>query len=155
MIKTLLFIIWPWYIVGPLLGITVPLLLLVGNKALGISSTLRHLCAIALPAKIPFLTYNWREHTWQLLFAFGLILGGTFGHWVLSADAPIPLLPAYEPKQWAVLLGGGFLVGFGTRWSGGCTSGHGIFGLGALQWASLTAVVSFFATGIITAWLLY
>ena len=148
--------IWPWYVVGPLLGAVVPLLLLTGNKALGISSTLRHICAAALPAKIQFLTYDWKAHSWQMLFAAGLVLGGLLGHLVFSPAITSGLIPnPHSPQEWLTLLGGGFLVGFGTRWAGGCTSGHGIFGLANLQWASLVAVATFFAFGILTSCLLY
>ena len=112
--------IWPWYVVGPLLGAVVPLLLLTGNKALGISSTLRHICAAALPAKIQFLTYDWKAHSWQMLFAAGLVLGGLLGHLVFSPAITSGLIPnPHSPQEWLTLLGGGFLVGFGTRWAGG------------------------------------
>ncbi|PHI20914.1 YeeE/YedE family protein [Lewinellaceae bacterium SD302] len=53
-----------------------------------------------------------------------------------------------------VLVGGGFLIGFGTRWAGGCTSGHAISGLSNLQLPSLIAVVGFFAGGLVMTWLI-
>ena len=115
---------WPWYVAGPLIGLTVPALLLVGNKALGISSALRHVCAACAPAGIPFLTYNWRAEIWNLVFVLGIALGG-------------------------------FLVGFGTRYAGGCTSGHAISGLSNLQWVSLVAVIGFFAGGLLMTWVIY
>ena len=71
---------WPWYVAGPLIGLTVPALLLVGNKALGISSSLRHVCAACVPAGIPFLTYNWRAEIWNLVFVLGIALGGFIGY---------------------------------------------------------------------------
>lgn len=52
---------WPWYIAGPLIGLTVPVLLLIGNKAFGISSSLRHLCAACLPANISFLNMTGKK----------------------------------------------------------------------------------------------
>ena len=67
---------WPWYVAGPLIGLMVPALLLVGNKALGISSSLRHVCAACVPAGIPFLTYNWRTEIWNLVFVLGIALLG-------------------------------------------------------------------------------
>ncbi len=168
---------WPWYVAGPIIGLTVPLLLLVGNKMLGISSSLRHICAACFPGEISFLKYNWKDQIWNLFFAGGLLIGGFIGGVLLKPVTPMPLsnatvkdLGSYgitatqhllptEIFSWAALLtwqhliiiiGGGFLVGFGTRYGNGCTSGHGIFGLSTLQWPSLVAVVLFFASGIIT-----
>lgn len=169
---------WPWYVAGPIIGLMVPLLLLAGNRLLGISSSLRHLCAMCVPAKIPFLSYNWRDHLWNIFFAIGLLLGGFIGGVLLQPVHAMPLSPAtieslqqlgiapqtgILPREifswnnlltWQHLLivaGGGFLVGFGTRYSGGCTSGHGIAGLSTMQWPSLVATILFFAGGIITA----
>jgi uncharacterized membrane protein YedE/YeeE len=168
---------WPWYVAGPIIGLTVPILLLAGNKMLGISSSLRHICAACFPGRIDFLKYNWKAQLWNLYFAAGLLIGGFVGGVLLKPEKPMPLsdatksdlskygitdvhhlLPA-EIFSWAhlltwqhllIIIGGGFLVGFGTRYSGGCTSGHGIFGLATLQWPSLVAVVLFFASGILT-----
>ncbi len=169
---------WPWYIAGPIIGLSVPLLLLAGNKWLGISGTLRQVCAMCFPANITFLKYNWKDQLWNLFFAAGLLLGGFIGGVLLKpstiprlSDATIKdlkamnisygkeLLPT-EIYSWAhlltwqnllIVIGGGFLVGFGTRYAGGCTSGHGIFGLSTFQWPSLVAVILFFASGIFTA----
>lgn len=169
---------WPWYIAGPLIGLSVPLLLLAGNKMLGISGTLRQVCAICLPANISFLKYNWKDQLWNLYFAAGLLAGGFIGGVLLKPNSRLPiseetkkdlgslgiiynesLMPA-EIFSWSTLMnwqnliiviGGGFLVGFGTRYAGGCTSGHGIYGLSTLQWPSLVAVIIFFAGGILTA----
>ena len=169
---------WPWYVAGPIIGLTVPLLLLAGNKMLGISGTLRQVCAMCFPGNIPFLKYNWKDQLWNIFFAIGLLLGGFIGGVILKPVSPMPLSPAtvdvlqdygispqtnilpVEIFSWANLLtwqhllivaGGGFLVGFGTRYAGGCTSGHGISGLSTLQWPSLVAVVLFFISGIVTA----
>ena len=70
---------WPWYIAGPIIGLSVPLLLLAGNKMLGISSTLRQICAMCFPANIPFLKYKWKDQLWKIFFAVGLLLGGFIG----------------------------------------------------------------------------
>jgi uncharacterized membrane protein YedE/YeeE len=145
---------WPWFVTGPLIGLTVPLLFLLGGKGLGISSSFRHMCSIALPrTRIPFLRDNdWRKDAWNLLFVAGIALGGFLGVHVLSREAP-DLLPE-ATAGWggfAQILLGGFLVGFGSRYAGGCTSGHAITGLSTLQKASLVSVLFFFAGGLAAA----
>jgi uncharacterized protein len=172
---------WPWYIAGPLIGLAVPALLIAGNKALGISSSLRHICAACFPANIPFLKYDWKKETWNLFFAAGILIGGFLGGYLFRSPDPVAiseqtvqdlqalgierqsgLLPR-EVFRWESLLtfpglifivGGGFLVGFGTRYAGGCTSGHGIMGLSSFQFSSLIALISFFAGGILATYLL-
>lgn len=167
---------WPWYVAGPIIGLTVPTLLLLGNKKLGISSTLRQLCAVCYPAKLPFLNYDWKKDVWNLYFAVGILIGGFLGAVVFANPDPVAvketttlylkslgltdlsgLLPrqlfSWEalitPKGFILMVVGGFLVGFGTRYAGGCTSGHGIMGLSALQWPSLMGTASFFVGGIL------
>ena len=173
---------WPWYVAGPIIGLTVPVLLILGNKEFSFSSNLRHLCAI-VPTKLEFFRYDWRKAGgWNLAFALGTILGGFVGG-VLLAN-PEPLLVAsrtqaelealgitvdgsFVPQSlfglsslfsWrglGLLLGGGFLVGFGARYAGGCTSGHAISGLANLQLSSLVAVVGFFVGGLVMTHLLF
>jgi hypothetical protein len=167
---------WPWYVAGPIIGLAVPALLLLGNKQLGVSSTLRQICAGCFPANIPFLQYNWRKDSWNLFFVAGILIGGFMGGYVFANPDPTALSPETiavlrqqgitdfsgllpreiftlsELLSWKVGLMtvvGGFLVGFGTRYARGCTSGHGILGLSALQWPSLLATASFFIGGII------
>lgn len=169
---------WPWYVAGPMIGLMVPLLLIIGNKSFGISSSLRHICAACLPSKAPFFNYEWKKEVWNLFLVAGILLGGTIaGQW-LSNPGPVQVNPAlaeelagygirnYEsivPAElfnWAnllsakgliLMLGGGFLVGFGTRYAGGCTSGHSIMGLSTLQFPSLVATICFMAGGFIVA----
>ena len=169
---------WPWYVAGPLIGLTVPLLLLLGNRQFGISATLRHICAACLPADISFFQYNWKQESWNLFFAAGILLGGVVASTLLHNPDPIQINPhlasslaahgitdtqSLMPVQlfnWAALLTprgfilmivGGFLVGFGTRYAGGCTSGHAIMGLSNLQWPSLVATCCFMAGGFFVA----
>ncbi|UQN08119.1 YeeE/YedE family protein [Deinococcus sp. QL22] len=170
----------PWYVAGPLIGLTVPLLLWLGNKGFGISANLRHVCAILLPerAKPGFFRYDWRAERWNLMFAAGLILGGFIAGALLANPQSTPLSSAgvqsvqalgvqvrpglvpteltdlSNPGVWVLLAVSGLLVGFGTRYGGGCTSGHAITGLSTLQGPSLIATVSFFAGGILSANLL-
>ncbi|HLZ17239.1 MAG TPA: YeeE/YedE thiosulfate transporter family protein [Cyclobacteriaceae bacterium] len=166
---------WPWFVAGPIIGLTVPLLLWIGNKRLGISSTLRHICAACLPANVPLFNYDWKKEIWSLFFAGGLFIGGWIGGWIFANPNPVAISPStveyfsgfgitrqtglmpssifdwdllLSLKGFLVMVGGGFLVGFGTRYAQGCTSGHGILGLSALQWPSLVATASFFLGGI-------
>jgi uncharacterized membrane protein YedE/YeeE len=145
---------WPWYVAGPLIGLAVPLMLLVGGRNLGISSSFRHLCAAVLPkSTLTYLRgYDWRKEAWSLLFVAGLVMGGALATFLLSRD-PAPLLPPHVHNAAGALklLGGGLLIGFGTRWAAGCTSGHSIMGLSNLQKASLFATLAFFAGGLSAA----
>ncbi|SDK30431.1 hypothetical protein SAMN05421823_102402 [Catalinimonas alkaloidigena] len=172
---------WPWYVAGPLLGLMVPTLLLLGNKTLGISSSLRHMCAACMPMRIPFFSYNWRQETWNLLFVGGILVGGWLATTFLANPAALVIAPATQadlqalgiqhfegllPRElfaWSHLLSarglvfivaGGFLVGFGTRYAGGCTSGHTIMGLSNLQWPSLVATVFFMLGGFFATYVL-
>jgi uncharacterized protein len=169
---------WPWYIAGPLIGLTVPILLLLGNKSFGISSSLRHACAACLPANIPFFKYDWKKEMWNLFFVGGIFLGGIIAGVLLRNDNPVTIHPNLAKElgsygitdlhslvpaeifNWASVLTlkgfimmvvGGFLVGFGTRYAGGCTSGHAIMGLSNLQWPSLVATCCFMVGGILFA----
>jgi uncharacterized membrane protein YedE/YeeE len=169
---------WHWAVAGTLIGLTVPTLLLLGNKKFGISSSLRHVCAICLPAKIPFFKYEWKKETWNLIFVVGVLLGGfiasqflTNPNEIVVAEATKNTLASYGITDYSELLPkqiftlenmftfkglfffviGGFLVGFGTRYAGGCTSGHAIMGLSNLQWPSLVATCCFMVGGFFSA----
>lgn len=169
---------WPWYVAGPLIGLTVPILLIIGNKSFGISSSLRHICASCIPANIPFFKYEWKKEVWNLFFVFGIFIGGAIAVNLLSNNAPIEVNPElaselagygisnynnlvpediinwqslFTLKGFLIMVVGGFLVGFGTRYAGGCTSGHAIMGLSTLQWPSLIATISFMIGGFIMA----
>lgn len=173
---------WPWYIAGPLIGLTVPVLLVIGNKAFGISSSLRHICAACIPANIPFFKYEWTKEIWNLFFVGGILLGGFLAVSLLANPNPVEIHPNLAAElsgygitnlesmvpvdifNWSALLTlkgfiimvvGGFMIGFGTRYAGGCTSGHAIMGLSTLQWPSLIATCCFMVGGIIMAnWIL-
>src|SRR6218665_186789 len=84
---------WAWYIAGPLIGLTVPALLIIGNKSFGISSSLRHICAACIPANIPFFQYDWKKEVWNLFFVAGILLGGAIAINVLSDAGTIAVNP--------------------------------------------------------------
>lgn len=147
---------WPWYVAGPLIGLFVPLMLLWGEKPLGISSSFRHICTMMLPTKkTPYLQYAWKKEFWNLLFALGIVFGGWMANHIMNHQ-PIALYPE-DFKGWTAvtkLFLGGILVGFGTRYADGCTSGHSIMGLSNLQKSSLIATLFFFAGGLSARFLL-
>jgi uncharacterized membrane protein YedE/YeeE len=146
----LLFKPWPWYVAGPLIGLTVPTLLLLGNKKLGISSTLRQLCAACYPAKIPFFNYDWKKDSWNLFFAAGILLGGFLGGYVFANPAPVEVSSEILSlfRSWGIDETTGLMPEEIFNWKNLIT-GHGIMGLSALQWPSLVATVSFFIGGIL------
>lgn len=168
---------WPWYIAGPLIGLMVPLLLFFGNKHFGVSSSFRHLCSAVLPKKKPeYLKYDWKSYSWNLVMVLGVVIGAwiaaTFlegnqtpaisaktkvllAQWgVLDIQGILPqslfaITSAFEFPNLILWIVGGFLIGFGTRYAGGCTSGHAIMGLSLLNLGSLVAVIGFFIGGLL------
>lgn len=147
---------WPWYIAGPLIGLSIPALLLLANKTLGISSSFRHMCSIASPnSQLDYLrTNNWRKESWSLVFVVSLLIGGFIATRFLTAG-PVQFLPDhyYTFGGAALLFLGGLLVGFGARYADGCTSGHAIMGIANLKWPSLVATIAFFVGGLAMTWL--
>jgi uncharacterized protein len=168
-----------WYIAGPLIGLMVPALLLLGNKPFGISSNFRHLCAALAPRGLEYFSHDWKRiGSWNLTFLAGIFVGAAVATYVtppaviaISSDTAAALhrlglqdLTGLAPREvfsWSALISfkgfvsivvGGFLVGFGTAYAGGCTSGHAIAGLADLQPSSLLAVCGFFAGGLATTY---
>lgn len=168
---------WPWYIGGPAIALVL-FLLLFSEKRFGMSSNLKTLCTMAgAGKKIAFFSGGWREHRWNLVVALGAAIGGyiTFAFLhdgsvgAIHPDVVTQLnaygiqgagtdfMPNYffnaeifsNPKTLFLLALGGFLVGFGTRYADGCTSGHAISGLSNLQLPSLIAVIGFFIGGLL------
>jgi uncharacterized membrane protein YedE/YeeE len=167
---------WPWYTSGASIALIMVLLLGFG-KSFGFSSNLRTLCTLAGAGKHnSFFNFDWRTQKWNLLFLIGSVIGGIIASTLLKNEAPLALSPATisdisklniafdgkmnpgqlfgpevfsSPKSILVLLFGGLLVGFGSRYAGGCTSGHAISGLSNLQLPSLIAVIGFFIGGLV------
>ena len=166
---------WPWFVTGPLIALVMLLLIFFG-KTFGMSSNLRTFCSIGGAGKYSdFFRFDWKAQRWNLTVVLGAIIGGFLATSVLSNGAAIDLNPetvtdlqelgfenagksllppeiyaweyALSFKGLAILIIAGFLVGFGTRYAGGCTSGHAITGLSNLQLPSLIAVIGFFIKG--------
>lgn len=171
---------WPWYIGGPIIAM-VMLLLVYFGKSFGFSSNFRTLCAAMGAGKsCGFFNFNWKSQRWNLMFLVGAVIGGVVAANVLSTNQ-IPAISettilqlnelgfesagkAYSPtelfgnlnlKNIIILLIGGIFVGFGTRYAGGCTSGHAISGLSNLQLPSLIAVIGFFIGGLLMVHVLF
>ena len=165
---------WHWSVVGIIIGLTLPALLIIDNKRFGISMTLKHLCAMCVPVKIKFFDYDWKPYKWLFIFVGGTMIGGFIGNQIFPN--PEDIVVAQDTKDFLSTFGisdysglvpseifsvdkilslsglfflaiGGFLVGFGTRYADGCTSGHSIFGLATLQPTSLIATIAFLAGG--------
>lgn len=172
---------WPWYTSGIVIA-AIMLTLIAFGKSFGFSSNLRTICAMAGAGKRnSFFNFNWRMQKWNLYFLVGAILGGFIAGTLLKTDQPLQLSSAtindlkalnirfdgqLEPgqlfslqelnlKNILLMLSGGLLIGFGSRYAGGCTSGHAISGLSNLQLPSLIAVIGFFAGGLIMTHLLF
>lgn len=146
---------WPWWASGILIGLTVPLLYILAGKAFGISTSLQQAGAMCAPnSKLEYLrNFDRKSNLWTLVFVLGIALGGLIATHSLSNDPP-PLLPeSFDQIGGGIkLLVGGFLIGFGTRYAGGCTSGHSITGIANLNWPSLVATIFFFVGGLAVTW---
>lgn len=174
---------WPWYVAGPLIALTMFVLLFAG-KQFGMSSNLRTMCSIGGAGKFSsFFKFDWKAERWNLLVVIGAVIGGFISAQYLS-DNTVQINPeiaqqlsedyninsageAYLPPELfasqqlsdpfvlTILILGGFMVGFGARYAGGCTSGHAISGLSNLQLPSLIAVIGFFIGGLVMVHLLF
>jgi uncharacterized membrane protein YedE/YeeE len=146
-----------WYIAGPLIGLIVPLLLIFREKQFGISSTYRYLISIIFK-KPNYFNYNNTNDLYQIHFILGLIGIGFFYYFTqdsnffynenLKNEFPIDF---YTIQNWWIFLIGGIFIGFGSRYSNGCTAGHCIMGLSQFSFASLLATIGFFVGGLFVA----
>ncbi|MEM6687104.1 MAG: YeeE/YedE thiosulfate transporter family protein [Bacteroidota bacterium] len=170
---------WPWYVSGVMIALIMLLLILVG-KNFGMSGNLRTICSICgAGTKAHFFRFDWKAQHWNLIVVVGTIIGGLIAHHFLTVSDAVAINPktiedlqtlgfesagnAYLPeklyftdgKNLLLLIIGGFLVGFGARYAGGCTSGHAISGLSNLQLPSLIAVIGFFIGGLLMIHLIF
>lgn len=173
---------WTWWVSGILISATMFVLLYFG-QSFGFSANLRTICSAAgAGKKVKFFDFNWKSQTWNLVFLLGAILGGFIAHQFLSNNdavqisqstiddlaklgfaAPTSVQPnelfsleaMFSLKGFLVLAVGGLMVGFGSRYAGGCTSGHAISGLSDLQVPSLIAVIGFFIGGLLMTFVIF
>jgi uncharacterized membrane protein YedE/YeeE len=172
---------WTWWVSGIIIASTMFLLLFFG-QSFGFSSNLRTICAAAGGGKfVKFFDFNWRSQLWNMVFLVGAILGGFIAKQFLSDGAPVAISEntisdlaklgisaptsaqpnelfsmeaLFSLKGFLILALGGLMVGFGSRYAGGCTSGHAISGLSDLQLPSLIAVIGFFIGGLLMTFVL-
>jgi uncharacterized membrane protein YedE/YeeE len=172
---------WPWYVAGPLIGLMVPLLLLMGNRQFGISGSIRDFVAVIFRKRQGYFAYEPEKNNWRLWFAVGIVAAGLVLSFLPGPEKagigvaaqtklasqgvtdqsglyPTQLLGGengFSLTQVLFCIIGGLLVGFGTRYAGGCTSGHSIMGLSQLSGTSLLATIAFFAGGLLMTHLIY
>lgn len=167
---------WPWFVAGPLITLVMFLMMFLGH-GFGVSSTMETLCSMGGAGKFSdYFKFDWKGSAWNLTFVIGAIIGGFIASNFMAPETAVELSTStkmdliskgilnpgadFLPKifSWENLLTvqglifmvlGGFLVGFGTRYAGGCTSGHAISGLSNLQLPSLLATIGFFIGGLI------
>lgn len=173
---------WPWYVSGLAIS-AIMLILIFFGKYFGFSSNLRTMCSmIGAGKRVQFFDFDWKSQRWNLMFLVGAVIGGFISVQFLDSGAPLALSEAtvadleklgigfdgqtvplqlfnweylFSVRGLIIFLGGGFLVGFGTRYAGGCTSGHAISGLSNLQLPSLIAVAGFFIGGLVMTHLIF
>jgi hypothetical protein len=148
------------------------------GKVFGMSSNLRSMCSIAGAGKhVSFFDFDWKAQRWNLVVVIGAMLGGFVAVNFMSDASNVAINPKtvqqltqlgieapngrllpnalfgpetfQSPKMIVLLLVGGILIGFGSRYAGGCTSGHAIAGMSNLQVQSLKAVIGFFIGGLL------
>ncbi len=172
---------WAWWFSGAMIA-SIMFFLLYFGQSFGFSSNLRTICAAAgLGKKTKFFDFNWKAQTWNMVFLIGSIIGGYIASQFLSSGQPVEISAAtihdlskmgiaapasmqpqelfgwdavFSLKGFLILAFGGLMVGFGSRYAGGCTSGHAISGLSNLQLPSLIAVIGFFIGGLVMTYLI-
>ncbi|WP_026763721.1 YeeE/YedE family protein [Sediminibacterium salmoneum] len=172
---------WSWWFSGAMIA-SIMFFLLYFGQSFGFSSNLRTICAAAgLGKKTKFFDFNWKAQLWNIVFLIGSIIGGYIASNYLSSGGPVEISAStiedlgkmgiaaptslqpnelfsweavFSVKGFLILAFGGLMVGFGSRYAGGCTSGHAISGLSNLQLPSLIAVIGFFIGGLLMTYVI-
>jgi hypothetical protein len=151
-----------WALAGAGIAAVTLLLLFIANRRLGISTGFEDVCSLVLRA--PYFRRDavrggrgWRLPFWAGLVAGGALSAALGGGWNPLWDLGMfdAVIGLEAPGKLAWMFVGGLFIGFGTRLGGGCTSGHGIFGLSNLELPSLVTTLSFMTGGIVTTHLIY
>jgi hypothetical protein len=160
---------WSPYLAGAGIGILMTLAFLLSNRPIGCSTAYLKargmLGQLVAPERTGATEYYRRfapTVDWYFMIVPGIVIGAFLAAW-LSGTFGLEVIPAFWAEQigtsvvlrWAVGLAGGILLGFGSRWAGGCTSGHGIGGNIQLSIASMLASAGFFIGGILVALALF
>jgi uncharacterized membrane protein YedE/YeeE len=153
---------WHWAFGGAVIALVTLVLVAVSNRRLGISTGFEDLCAFVVRNAYFLRPSRTRGAAWRLPFLAGLVLGGA-----LSAVLGGGLVPTWDLGMFDATFGagpavklawmfaGGLFIGFGTRMAGGCTSGHGIFGMSNLEASGIVSTVAYMGSGVVTTWLVY
>lgn len=180
--KELLTQTWSWWFSGAMIA-GIMFFLIYFGQSFGFSSNLKTICAaVGLGKKVKFFDFNWKSQTWNLVFLLGAIIGGFIARQFLYSGVPVQISPQtisdlgklgiaapaslqpaelfsmdaiFSVKGFSILAFGGLLIGFGTRYAGGCTSGHAISGLSNLQLPSLISVIGFFVGGLVMTFFIF
>jgi uncharacterized membrane protein YedE/YeeE len=168
---------WHWSISGFIIGL-VMLSLIYFGKTFGMSTNLRSICSMTgIGKRVSFFDWEWKSQRWNLVVVAGAMIGGYVATHFLNDASNVSINPItieklkkigidipnskllpnavfgndvlQSPKKIFILILGGLLIGFGSRYAGGCTSGHAISGLSNFQLPSLKAVIGFFVGGLI------
>jgi uncharacterized membrane protein YedE/YeeE len=134
-----------WYIAGPLIGLCVVALYALINERMGVTTSYQVVAQVIRRKSV--------LETWRIWFFAGLVGGSLVASFLQggpSLSSSYGALGLLLPLALLIpiLFVGGVLSGFGARWSGGCTSGHGISGTSSLSPASFAATVTFVATAV-------
>ncbi len=170
---------WPWWVAGLMIGFTLFLLLWFGKEFGMSGNLQVMCAADGGGKYAKFFDFDWQTQWWNLLVALGAVFGGYFAASSFSPDSVAHISPEtiatlqglginfeqgkvplvfeeiynweslFTLRGFIFIVGGGFMVGFGARYAGGCTSGHAISGISNMQWPSLVAVAGFFIGGLI------
>ena len=176
---------WHWSVAGAAIALTLLALTWLGQSLGISTSFETYCSISGLGKRFSYFNRNLKNDAWLLFFVAGVIGGGFIATYFLASPAPVDINPStleyletigiaypesdakgigFVPtelfnfgnvKGLLMAIAGGFLVGFGARYAGGCTSGHAITGLSHLQLPSLLSVIGFFIGGIVMTWLIF
>lgn len=151
-----------WALAGGGIAAVTLTLLFVANRRLGLSSSFEDLCSFVVSTPYFRRAAVMSGRPWRMPFALGLVFGGFLSAVLGGGWSPTWAVGTFDAVigyghagKLAWMFAGGLFIGFGTRLAGGCTSGHGVFGVSNFERASILSAASFMAAGIVTTQLVY